>query len=438
MDCQPDRVSPLIEKASAGAAIGAALGLVVWLISQGGGTLNIGPFSLSGNWSDYLSTSLSLPDWLLIIGLGMLLGAGMGVIREVRARRRAERMRQVAARMGLKHTGKISEKVKQEYACLLRKSVELENYVHGTYNASPLEISDLTTSPCSDKANQGSDNSIRRTVCLLPAEGLPEFQLVPRTFSHRALSLLGIRGMSFDPRPLASPQDRSIVGQFVASWHLEPHDRSPELGKHSTDSEQCERIVRSFLTARVMESLLPFHGWSLQVRSGRLIVWRGEGFCSEEDREPLARTASNLRAVLVGAEPSSHEEMIPAQPGDSYQVQCRRILGAMLGGVFGAIAGFLGGFAVFLSFFRPISMSPSSDVSLILLFPVCLIGGLALGALSGALAGSLLSRFLSKDASFDAEHQAARPRTQIGTRKFRYVAELLPNRGPRCRVRVDE
>jgi hypothetical protein len=367
-----------------GAATGAAIGFAVWLFSHGSGSLHIGPLQFSGDWVQ--SLALPLPSWLLSMGAGGVVGAIIGAVALVRSRRRAALMVETAAKMGLKyarHTSAADVLVASDLGKLFVSdscdSVEVEHLFRGVHDGLPLELFDLSVV---SRSSKGRRTIVRRTVCVVPADGPPDFALSPRRMYDSLLSYLGFSTrMRFACDQVASPLDREVVRKFAAAWSLEAVDWATASKTDPINSAQLEQRVRGYFTAGLMNSLRSFQGWSVAARGGWLIVWRGSGFSSAEDRKQLAGAASKLRDVFLGPCKSPGDVGVPAMPGDTEEKRLHRAAGSLAGGLLGGVPGFFGG--VFLS-------DPLDSVGSHLFFFVGPLVGLALGALAGAVVGSCL------------------------------------------------
>jgi hypothetical protein len=352
--------------------------------------LNIGPLELSGDWVE--SLGLPVPGWLLLISAGAAIGAVVAFVAEVQKRGRKALMHEVAARMGMQYTSEAPDASQAASSEVFADGVSLDHHFHGTRDGLPLEIFDLTeTSESRDSEGNSRESITRRTVCLLPANGLPEFTLAPRKSGHRLVSMLGLGGMSFDPEELTTPIDRKAVERFTTLWHLAAS--VPTIATEAADFDGREQQVRNLFTPQLMDSLGTFQEWSVQIRCGRLFVWRGKGFSSAREREALAAAAVQLRTLLLNALQSPSGVTVPAMSGETLQVRARRATGAAVGGGLGGFLGFFGGFAVFLSLemAREDHFANGSSFVFFFAFPFF---GLVLGGLCGALVGSRLGRFV--------------------------------------------
>jgi hypothetical protein len=378
-----------------GAGVGAAIGFVLWLFSMGEGTLRIGPIGFSGDWVK--SLGLPLSGWLLSTGVGSMTGAIIGVVTDVRGRGRTALMQEVADREGLQYACQTSPDdvlggptmLREVFASGKCNSVKLQHSYRGTHDGYPLEIVDLTAIIRGSKSNSYR----RRTVCVMPAEGLPDFVLTPRKWHHSLLLFLGFSTrIRYAAKKLASSKDGEVVRKFDAAWHLQPTDCATALNTDPEKTAQQEQRVRKLFTAGLMDSLCTLEGWSVAVRSGWIVVWRGSGFCSAEERQQLAAATARLRSVLVDAFQSPVGAEVPAMSGDTQEKRTQRSIGSALGGVLGGVAGFFGGFGTFVAYKsnRDWHVPDSIETALFFVGPPL---GLALGGLAGALAGSIFGRF---------------------------------------------
>src|ERR671913_110328 len=96
---------------------------------------------------------------------------------------------------------------------------------HGTHRGLPVEVVDVTElHESTDSEGSTSRTTTRRTVVLLPGEGLPDFDLGPRRLRHRVLGAMGVAGVAFDAAGVPTAHQAEVVGRFARSWHLAASD----------------------------------------------------------------------------------------------------------------------------------------------------------------------------------------------------------------------
>jgi hypothetical protein len=306
-------------------------------------------------------------------------------------------MQEVAGRMSLAYFRKGTDVPLADDGSSLRDAFEfgtqttarLDHCFVGQRDGQRLSICDLTESTSSASSEGNSQTSRRRrTVCVMPVEGLPEFTLAPRKRHHALLAALGMGGVSFAPEFLPG-DDREAAQRFEDHWRLEASEPLATAAAEASDVVARERGVRQFFTTGLMRELDSLRGWSLSVRRGQLIVWRGKGFASPADRADLAAVAVKIRALLGEARLSPRGVEVPEAAGETATVRGRQSIGSVAGGLAGGFIGFFGGFGAFVSLLGANSMQGSLGMVLFFVSP---FAGAAAGGLLGALLGGRIAR----------------------------------------------
>src|SRR5262249_5698093 len=235
---------------------------------------------------------------------------------------------------------------------LLEGWSEGRHLMSGDRGGMPVRVLDVTTVV----ERQESREARHRTVALVPAEGLPAFDLRPRTRAMRLLGMAGVEGVTFDPMSVvANPAAADAVAVFGRLFHLMPSDVAP-AGLLGTDFapevEDSEQALRGFFTPDLMGAFNRHPGHSAQAAAGTLAAWRGESFLPARERIELLDTALALRAALTRTA-AAHaaggaQAVVAALPGTDPESQAARLRNTVVGCVVGFFLGFgLGAAAMF-------------------------------------------------------------------------------------------
>jgi hypothetical protein len=281
----------------------------------------------------------------------------------------------------------------------------------GSADGVPVHVFDCTTI---QKGNE-SDTVTERTVALLTAEGLPDFDLRSRTVGRRLLGLAGFEGLTFDPEA-GGPADADAVRRFTERFQLFVGDPLL-LFKALPDgvpSDQADReaAVRRLFTPAVMAAVNEFPKYNVESSGGYLAVWRGSGVQPARRRPELWEAAVALRATFLNSSPMPGEPVVPARAGTDVGRQGRRMWNTMLGAGAGFFVGFIVS-AIIISILFFGEMRDGEPGTGFFLLPLVFFGcELAAGAI-GALIGSQVP--VRELPSEDPAREKARHRaTRIG------------------------
>jgi hypothetical protein len=250
----------------------------------------------------------------------------------------------------------------------------------GTVDDVPVILFDCTTVSKGSESN----SSTERTVALLPAPGLPAFDLRPRTLGRRLLGMAGFEGITFDP-DAAGPAGADAVRRFARHFHLSSTDSLARLGTLTVGGPPVDDApIRRLFTPAVMDAIGQHPGYSAQSHSGHLAVWRGRGLLRPRLRLELWDAAVELRAALTRA---GDGPVVPAVAGMTNDRQTRKVRNSLLGLAIGLFAGFiLAAMVLSILFFRE---APGEGAAFRFLgFPLVFVGCLLLGAFTGSFIGS--------------------------------------------------
>ncbi len=194
--------------------------------------------------------------------------------------------------------------------------------MYGDRGGVPVRVLDVATAV----ERQESHEQRNRTLALVPAEGLPEFDLQPRSTATRLLAFAGVAGVTFEPTSAPDPVAAGEVSRFGRLFRLMTCDDVP-TGVFAIDLapgvEDSERTLRRFFTAELMRAFNRYAGYSAQVSAGTLAVWRGESIlpCASAAScsTPLCRCAALCRAADV----RQSGYVVCERPGTDFESQAR-------------------------------------------------------------------------------------------------------------------
>jgi hypothetical protein len=308
----------------------------------------------------------------------------------------------------------------------------------GSEGGVPVALFDYTTVTEGGESNTVTD----RTAVLLPAAGLPDVDLRPRTLGRRILGWAGFEGMTFDSAS-ADPADVETVQRFTEQFYLAPMDpmnmmrelveRMPKdkpgglLPLPSVDSVGMmseiavdrppewagrEEAVRRLFSPALMEAINQYPEYALQSRHGFLAVWRGSHVLPAHKRTGLWDAAIELRALLTHPPRRGARTVIAGRAGTDAGQQLRRVRNTLVGTGIGSFVGFvLSAMAISVVFFgfrqAPGQLAGPGFFLQPLLFFGLILGGAAIGA---AIASRLPVRSLPPGPPEDPARRNARQR----------------------------
>jgi hypothetical protein len=258
-----------------------------------------------------------------------------------------------------------------------------------------------------------SDTERAGTVALLPVDGLPAFDLRPRTFGRRLLGWTGFEGLTFDPEAI-NPIAAEAVRRFTDLFQLSVLDPVALLGALAGSGPPvpagAEEAVRRLFTPAVMAMVSQYPAYALQSRPGFLAVWRGSGVLPARSRTELWHAAMGLRALLTRPPRDEAVPVVPGRAGTEGSRQARKLRNTMGGGAIGMFVGFiLGSMATSILFFRQVP-GQGPGVTFFML-PLLFFGSIVLGSAVGSGIGSRLPvRDVPPEAAESPERRARRLR----------------------------
>jgi hypothetical protein len=111
-------------------------------------------------------------------------------------------------------------------------------------------------------------------VVLLPADGLPEFDL----FRRWLLKVGKWAGLEFTAGDDMSASDFSAITEFIPMYAVSCG--FTEAGQPSKAVPDAERSMRQFLTPTVMQALIRFPIWWAETRDNRMTLFLSRGIRS--------------------------------------------------------------------------------------------------------------------------------------------------------------
>jgi hypothetical protein len=260
------------------------------------------------------------------------------------------------------------------------------NAMTGREDELPVTVFDYTTVTRGSE----SDTVTERTVALLPVDGLPAFDLRPRTLGRRVLQWAGFEGLTFDPAS-TNPTDAETIRWFTQLFQLSAGDPVALLGDLLENSPpklaDQEEAIRRLFTPAVMASVSQYPAYAIQSRPGFLAVWRGSAVLPPRKRTELWDAAVDLRGFLTLPPEGEAGPVVPGRVGTDVSRQARRLRNSLVGGLIGLFVGFiLASMVMSVMFFRQV---PGQGAGLgFLVESVLFFGFILVGAAVGAGIGS--------------------------------------------------
>ena len=316
---------------------------------------------------------------------GFAVGAVAQFLTGTRRADHARATRALAEELGQEYTASYSLPPDATSMAMFEGWSDGRNAMTGREGGGPVAVFDYTTITPGSETNTVT----HRTAALLPVEGLPAFDLHPRTLGRRVLGWAGFEGLTFDPAAAAAA-DAETVRRFSELFQLFTADPMRLLESLADDSppEQAgqEEAVRRLFTPSVMQVVTQYRGYAIQSRPGFLAVWRGSGVLPFRKRSELWRAAAALRALLNRPQGEA-ARVIAGRPGTEPGRQARKLRNTLVGGVVGLFIGFiLAAMVTSIVFFRQVR-GHGAGLGFFL-NPVMFFGFILVGAALGAGIGS--------------------------------------------------
>jgi len=391
--------------AAVGPGIAGAIvaGIAFWIINR---TVQINDVG----WLRRLDLPVVSNPWMWA-AIGFCLGLVGSLIVQIRRAAHARAAEAVAGEQGWEYAESFTLPAGAEAMPMFSGWSEGRHAMSGEVGGVRVQIFDCTTIQKGDESDTVTD----RTVALLPADGLPNFDLRPRTVGRRLLGFVGFEGLTFDPEA-AGPADADTVRRFAEQFQIFIGDpllvlQALAAGEES-DPKRAEReaAVRTLFTPSVMAAVNDFPDCAAESASGRLAVWRGSSVQPPGRRPALLEAAVALHAAFPKAPRMASDLVVPARSGTSVGRQARRMRNTLVGGAIGCFVGFVvSAMIISILFFRDVpGGKPGAGFFLL---PLTFFGCILTGGGAGALIGSRLPvRDLPPTTPEDPARQKARRR----------------------------
>jgi len=368
--------------AAAGPGIAGAIvaGILFWIINRSYQINNVG-------WLRRLEWPVVSNPWMWA-AIGFVVGLIGSLIAQVRRAAHARAAQDVAGDQGLEYAESFTLPTGAEAMPMFTGWSNGQHAMSGEAGGVRIQIFDCRTIQKGDE----SDTITDRTVALLPADGLPDFDLRPRTVGRVLLDFVGFEGLSFD-HEAAGPADADTVRRFAEQFQLFIGDpllvlQAIAAGEES-DPKRAEReaAVRRLFTPSVMAAVNDFPDCAVESASGHLAVWRGSSFQPPRRRPELLDAAVAFRAALRNTPRTAHEPVVPSRPGSGVVRQATRMRNTLVGGAIGSFIGFVvSAMVISITFFGQVrDGKPGAGLLLEpLVFFGCVLSGAAVGVLIGS------------------------------------------------------
>ena len=294
------------------------------------------------------------PGWMVFGAIGAVIGTISGAFHGRRRLRHDDDLAELAATMRLEYEpGRRRKRLGQLTGGLptLEDAEAIHDRFYGTRDGVPIEVFDVV---CVQRSTATDDESMhtyvmRRTVAVTQAPGVPDLELAAFSPAWQLLGpAIGLVGMSFDPDAVDSAAASEAVRAFRRSWCVTVHGMKETMAlPDAPEIVQGEARLRALLTPGVMAKLTRYAGWSVQVWSGRIALWRSHAYAylpAAERPEWLDEALGLRRELVEAAAHPSGEPPVPPRPGETAR-QARMAFGATIVGLLGFFLGFFFGFA---------------------------------------------------------------------------------------------
>lgn len=318
------------------------------------------------------------------VAVGFLVGVVGALVANARRAAHARKAREVAEQLGHEYAESATLPPGADGLPLFAAWTNGRDAMSGTAHGVPVTLFDCTTIFKGSEEDSYTD----RTVAIMPADGLPRFDLRPRTAGRRLLGWAGFVGLTFDPAA-AGPADAETVRRFADQFYLSFDDpvaliqAMPEGGP--PDRAAREEAVRRLFTPAVMEAVNQFPDCAIQSGPGHLAVWSGDRILPARRRPELWDAAVELREVFT--RPPGAAAVVPARIGTDIGRQARQVQNTMFGAAVGGFGGFFLSAVVMPFLFFGAIKDNGPGVGFFLL-PVVFFGLVLVGAAVGATIGS--------------------------------------------------
>ena len=197
---------------------------------------------------------------------------------------------------------------------------------------------------CCLDSEMNSDSVVNRTTVLVSVDGLPAFELLPRTIWRRILQRIGIEGLTFD-MSFASEADAKEIRHFTELFQLSLVDTPGLLeilaNPNSAELLNHEESLRRLFSPKRMAQFTNYPAYSIQSRPGFLAIWRDNRVLPTKRRLELWNDAMAMRTLIASKQETRLEPTIPGRVGTSVKIQARIFRNMLIGATIGMLVGFL-------------------------------------------------------------------------------------------------
>ena len=277
--------------------------------------------------------------WVWIAG-GFALGAIRGSFRVARLLGHEQKCRALAGSLGRQFGDSYSLPPAANSMPLFRGDFTGRNAMSAMEDESPVFLFDFATVNQVETSKGSRQRRTEGTVALLPVDGLPGFELRPRTLGWRIAQAFGLVGLTFDPANadgVTGETVRQLPRKFVL-WTELPWTKAtwPSGSGPSEPSEQDEAVRRLF-TPAVMEVVSRYPSFAIQSSPGFLGIWTGSEILPSGRRAELWDAAVALRRGFALHAKRGEGLVVPTVPGTDAGSQARRLRNSLVGGLDGRV-----------------------------------------------------------------------------------------------------
>ena len=269
-----------------------------WIVPCWAGVLMAGIFWLTADqlyqhhrYGDLFAfPRFSLTSFLVSLTIGCMIGAVGGWGERTWRRRHLEGTQAVAREMG--YTWQPSAEIHRASTSVFPMLADWhkgERLMEGEGDGVSVQVFDYT-SMTSDVDGVGLSHA---TVVLLPAAGVPEFDLLRRWF------LMAGRwsGLQFTPSDDLSASDIAALSEFTRMYAV--YCGFTRAGQSPGATPTTEQRLVQFLTPNVMKALTEFPNWWVETRADRMALSLGRGVRPPAERRLMVDQALAIRQVLI-------------------------------------------------------------------------------------------------------------------------------------------
>jgi hypothetical protein len=244
----------------------------------------------------------SVTSLLICVAIGSAVGLVAGWIERTWRRRHSEGVRTVAQQLGFSYSpnAELLRSLGSVFP-MMRNWHRSEHLISGERDGVNVDVFDLTQ-VWYDVEGRSKTHT---TIVVLAADGLPEFDIVPRSFLMRG-KWAGLRFQAEDEiTESASQAVQDFTRRYVVYCG---YTGEVGLGPQPESTPKAEQAIRLLLTPSAMQELVPLAGWWIESRDGRLGLSRGRGFCPPTERPAMLDEALAIRSIFMQHATKGHVE----------------------------------------------------------------------------------------------------------------------------------